>query len=88
LTGHEWERAPESPWACKVHIAVEFRDWLKKRFPFVHIILVPAGCTGVAQRGVRRGAVKRGAMRRGMGKQMVMILELRLERREKKRRQN
>jgi len=33
--------------------------------------------------------VKRGAMRRGMGKQMVMILELRLVRREKKtRRQN
>jgi hypothetical protein len=32
---------------------------------------------------VRRGAVKRGAMRRGMGKQMVVILELRLERREK-----
>jgi hypothetical protein len=43
-----------------VHIAAVFRDWLKKRFPFVHIILVPAGCTGVAQRGVRRGAVKRG----------------------------
>jgi hypothetical protein len=41
----------------------------------VHIILVLAGCTGVAQRGVRRGA-----MRRGMGKQMVVILELRLER--------
>jgi len=61
-----------------VHTAAEFRDWLKKRFPFVHIILVPAGCTGVAQRGVRRGA-----MRRGMGKQMVVILELRLERREK-----
>jgi len=43
---------------------------------------VPAGCTGVAQRGVRRGAVKRGAMRRGMGKQMVMILELRKTRRQ------
>ena len=72
--------------ACKVHIAAEFRDWLKKRFPFVHILLVPAGCTGVAQRGVRRGAVKRGAMRRGMGKQMVkqmvMILELRKTRRQ------
>jgi hypothetical protein len=27
--------------------------------------------------------VRRGAMRRGMGKQMVVILELRLERREK-----
>ena len=48
---------------------------MAERFPFVHIILVPAGCTGVAQRGVRRGAVKRGAMRRGMEKQMVMILE-------------
>jgi len=72
-------KSPREPlWACKVHIAAEFRDWLKKRFPFVHIILVPAGCTGVAQRGVRRGA-----MRRGMGKQMVVILELRLERREK-----
>ena len=76
-------KSPREPlWAC-LHIAAEFRDWLKKRFPFVHIILVPAGCTGVAQRGVRRGAVKRGAMRRGMGKQMVVILELRLERREK-----
>jgi hypothetical protein len=31
---------------------------------------------------VRRGAVKRGAMRRGMGKQMVMILELRKTRRQ------
>ena len=61
-----------------MHIAAEFRDWLKKRFPFVHIILVPSGCTGVAQ----RGAVKRGAMRRGMGKQMVMILELRKTRRQ------
>jgi len=72
-------KSPREPlWACKVHIAAEFRDWLKKRFPFVHIILVLAGCTGVAQRGVRRGA-----MRRGMGKQMVVILELRLERREK-----
>jgi len=48
-------KSPREPlWACKVHIAAEFRDWLKKRFPFVHIILVPAGCTGVAQRGVRR----------------------------------
>jgi hypothetical protein len=55
---------------------------MKKRFPFVHIIMVPAGCTGVAQRGVRRGAVKRGAMRRGIGKQMVMILELRKTRRQ------
>ena len=71
------EKSPREPlWACKVHIAAEFRDWLKKRFPFMHH-LGPAGCTGVAQRGVRRGAVvKRGAMRRGMGKQMVMILEL------------
>jgi hypothetical protein len=43
---------------------------------------VPAGCTGVAQRGVRRGAVKRGPMRRGTGKQMVMILELRKTRRQ------
>jgi len=43
---------------------------------------VPAGCTGVAQRGVRRGAVKRGAMRRGMGKQMVTIIELRKTRRQ------
>ena len=44
--------------------------------------MVPAGCTGVAQRGVRRGAVKRGAMRRGMGKQMVTIIELRKTRRQ------
>ena len=72
-------KSPREPlWVCKVHIAAEFRDWLKKRFPFVHIILVPAGCTGVAQ----RGAVKRGAMRSGMGKQMVMILELRKTRRQ------
>ena len=44
--------------------------------------MVPAGCTGVAQRGVRRGAVERGATRRGMGKEMVMILELRKTRRQ------
>ena len=37
-------KSPREPlWSCKVHIAAEFRDWLKKRFPFVHIILVPAG---------------------------------------------
>ena len=30
-------QSPREPlWACKVHIAAEFRDWLKKRFPFVH----------------------------------------------------
>jgi len=73
-------KSPREPlWACKVHIAAEFRDWLKKRFPFVHIILVPAGCTGVAQRGASEegGSEEgRGAMRRGMGKQMVMIPEL------------
>jgi hypothetical protein len=35
-------KSPREPlWVCKVHIAAEFRDWLKKRFPFVHIILVP-----------------------------------------------
>jgi hypothetical protein len=66
LTGHEWERAPESPWrAAAVRTA---RRGVRRR--------------GVTQRGVRRGAVKRGAVRRGMGKMMVMILELRKTRRQ------
>jgi hypothetical protein len=36
---------------CRVHIRKEFCEWLYKTYPFVHMILVPAGCTGIAQVG-------------------------------------
>ena len=62
--------------ACKVHIAAEFRDWLKKRFPVVHH-LGAGWLHRCCSEGSEEGAVKRGAVRRGMGKMMVMILELR-----------
>jgi hypothetical protein len=36
----------------------------------------------VRKRGVTQRGVRRGAMRRGMGKKMVMMLELRMTRRQ------
>lgn len=33
----------------KVHISEEFRDWIKASHPYISLIYVPGGCTGVAQ---------------------------------------
>ena len=32
-----------------VHTCKEFRDWLKNKHPYLHLVYIPAGCTGVAQ---------------------------------------
>ena len=33
----------------KVHISKEFLAWMKQYYPFIHIVFVPAGCTGKFQ---------------------------------------
>jgi len=89
LTGHEWERAPESPCgACPDRDGQLLQAPPNRRAAAVRTARRGVRRRGVTQRGGDRseeGGSEEGppgAMRRGMGKQMVMILELRKTRRQ------